>query len=55
MFREKQLVWRFNRGRTGAAREIYELHKHDLVTLATALLTIGSRSEVRRPRTPHWA
>ena len=45
MLKEKQLVWQFNRGRTEAVREIYELHKHDLVTLATALLTDKSEAE----------
>ena len=38
MLREMQLVWRFNRGHTDALREIYEQHKHELVTLAAALL-----------------
>jgi hypothetical protein len=33
MLREMQLVWRFNRGHTDALREIYEQHKHALVTL----------------------
>ena len=45
MLKEKQLVWQFNRGRLEAAREIYELHKHDLVTLATALLIDKSEAE----------
>ena len=38
MLREMHLVWRFNRGHTDALREIYEQHKHELVTLAAALL-----------------
>lgn len=45
MLREMQLVWRFNRGHTDALREIYEQHKHDLVTLATALLIDKSEAE----------
>ena len=45
MFKEKQLVWRFNRGSAEAVREMYELHKHDLVTLATALLIDKSEAE----------
>lgn len=45
MLREMQLVWRFNRGHTEALREIYEQHKHDLVTLATALLIDKSEAE----------
>src|SRR5215471_5023188 len=45
MLREMQLVWRFNRGHTDALREIYERHKHELVTLATALLVDKSEAE----------
>lgn len=45
MLKEMQLVWRFNRGQTEALREIYELHKHELVTLATALLVDKSEAE----------
>jgi RNA polymerase sigma factor (sigma-70 family) len=45
MLKEMQLVWRFNRGHTEALREIYELHKHELVTLATALLVDKSEAE----------
>ncbi|HEY2084076.1 MAG TPA: sigma-70 family RNA polymerase sigma factor [Verrucomicrobiae bacterium] len=45
MFKEMQLVWRFNRGHTDALREIYELHKHELVTLATALLVDKFQAE----------
>jgi len=45
MLREMQLVWRFNRGHTGALREIYDEHKHELVTLATALLVDKSEAE----------
>jgi RNA polymerase sigma-70 factor (ECF subfamily) len=39
------LVWRFNRGHTDALREIYEQQKHQLVTLATALLVDKSEAE----------
>jgi len=39
------LVWRFNRGHTEALREIYEQHKYELVTLATALLVDKSEAE----------
>jgi RNA polymerase sigma-70 factor (ECF subfamily) len=45
MLREMQLVWRFNRGHTDALREIYDEHKHELVTLATALLVDKSEAE----------
>lgn len=45
MIEEKLLVWRFNRGRTDALREIYERHKDDLVTLAAALLADKSEAE----------
>jgi RNA polymerase sigma-70 factor (ECF subfamily) len=45
MLREMQLVWRFNRGHTDALREIYDQHKHELVTLATALLVDKSEAE----------
>jgi RNA polymerase sigma-70 factor (ECF subfamily) len=45
MLREMQLVWRFNRGHTDALREIYEGHKHELVTLATALLVDKAEAE----------
>lgn len=39
------LVWRFNRGHIDALREIYEQHKHDLVTLAAALLVDKAEAE----------
>lgn len=45
MLDEKLLVWRFNRGRTNALREIYERYKVELVTLATALLSDRSEAE----------
>jgi RNA polymerase sigma-70 factor (ECF subfamily) len=45
MLKEMHLVWRFNRGHTDALREIYEQHKHQLVTLATALLVDKSEAE----------
>jgi len=45
MLREMQLVWRFNRGHTDALREIYDEHKHGLVTLAAALLVDKSEAE----------
>jgi RNA polymerase sigma-70 factor (ECF subfamily) len=45
MFKEMHLVWRFNRGHTDALHEIYELHKHDLVTLAAALLVDKAEAE----------
>lgn len=45
MLREMQLVWRFNRGHTDALCEIYDQHKHELVTLATALLVDKSEAE----------
>jgi RNA polymerase sigma-70 factor (ECF subfamily) len=45
MLREMHLVWRFNRGHTDALREIYEQHKHELVTLATALLIDKAEAE----------
>lgn len=45
MLREMHLVWRFNRGHTDALREIYESHKHELTTLATALLVDKAEAE----------
>lgn len=45
MLKEMQLVWRFNRGHTDALRDIYDQHKHELVTLATALLVDKSEAE----------
>ena len=45
MLRDIHLVWRFNRGHTDALREIYEQHKQQLVTLATALLVDKSEAE----------
>src|SRR5438105_3971896 len=45
MLREMQLVWGFNRGQTDALREIYQQHKHGLVTLATALLIDKAEAE----------
>lgn len=45
MFKEMHLVWRFNRGHTDALHEIYELHKHELVTLATGLLVDKAEAE----------
>ena len=45
MLEEQRLVWRFNRGRTEALREIYERYKVSLVTLATALLADKAEAE----------
>lgn len=45
MIKEMYLVWRFNRGHTDALHEIYELHKHELVTLAAALLVDKAEAE----------
>src|ERR1700689_349310 len=45
MLKEMHLVWRFNRGHTDALREIYEQHKHPLVTLAAALLVDKAEAE----------
>lgn len=45
MLEEKRLVWQFNRGRRDALREIYERHKDELVTLATALLSEQAEAE----------
>src|SRR5580704_12959682 len=45
MLKEMHLVWRFNRGHTEALREIYEQHKHELVTLAAALLVDKAEAE----------
>jgi len=45
MLEDKRLVWQFNRGHTEALRQIYERHKDDLVTLATALLADKSEAE----------
>ncbi len=45
MLEEKLLVWQFNRGRADALRAIYERHKDELVTLATALLADKTEAE----------
>lgn len=45
MLREVKLIWRFNRGHPDALREIYEEHKHELVTLAAALLLDKAEAE----------
>ena len=45
MLKDMHLVWRFNRGHTEALREIYEQHKHELVTLAAALLVDKAEAE----------
>src|SRR5271169_2716187 len=45
LLKEMHLVWRFNRGHTDALREIYEQHKHELVTLAAALLVDKAEAE----------
>ena len=45
MLTEKILVWQFNRGHADALRAIYDRHKHELVTLATALLADKAEAE----------
>ena len=45
MLREMHLVWQFNRGHTDALREIYDQCKHELVTLAAALLLDKAEAE----------
>ncbi len=45
MLSDVQLIWRFNHGHPDALREIYELHKHELVTLAAALLLDKAEAE----------
>jgi len=45
MLEEKLLIWKFNRGSNEVLTTIYERYKHDLVTLATALLTDVSAAE----------
>lgn len=45
MLEDWLLVWQFNRGRPEALREIYERHKVELVTLATALLAEKAEAE----------
>jgi RNA polymerase sigma-70 factor (ECF subfamily) len=45
MLTEKILIWRFNRGRADALREIYDRHKDELVTLAAALLADRTEAE----------
>jgi len=45
MFKEKLLVWKFNRGNRDVLRAIYEKYKNDLVTLAAALLSDVSSAE----------
>jgi len=45
MLEEKLLIWKFNRGSNEVLTTIYERYKHDLVTLATALLSDVSAAE----------
>jgi len=45
MIKVRLLIWRFNRGHADALRDIYDRHKDDLVTLATALLADKSEAE----------
>jgi RNA polymerase sigma-70 factor, ECF subfamily len=45
LLEELQLIWRFNRGHPDALREIYEEHKHELVTRAAALLLNKAEAE----------
>ena len=42
---DKLLIWRFNRGDCEAVRRIYEKHKHELVSLAVALLKNTAAAE----------
>jgi len=39
MLEDKLLIWKFNRGDRAVLHAIYDKYKHDLVTLAAALLT----------------
>jgi RNA polymerase sigma-70 factor (ECF subfamily) len=43
--KDKWLVWRFNRGDYDAVRLMYEDHKHELVSLAVALLRDTAAAE----------
>ena len=45
MLEDKLLVWKLNRGDLSVLRRIYEKYKHDLVTLAAALLNDRSAAE----------
>jgi RNA polymerase sigma-70 factor (ECF subfamily) len=45
MLEDKLLIWKLNRGSTEVLAVIYEKYKHDLVTLATGLLTNVSAAE----------
>ena len=45
MLEDKLLIWKFNRGNADALRGIYEKYKHELVTLAAALLHDRSAAE----------
>ncbi len=45
MLEDKLLIWKFNRGNKEVLASIYERYKHDMVTLATALLTDVSSAE----------
>lgn len=45
MLEEKLLIWKFNRGSNEVLTTIYERYKHDLVTLASALLSDVSAAE----------
>lgn len=45
MLTDRILVWRFNRGRAEALRQIHDRHKDALVTLAAALLADKAGAE----------
>lgn len=45
MLEDKLLIIKFNRGQREALHRIYEKYKHDLVTLANALLTNSDSAE----------
>jgi len=45
MLEDKYLILRFNRGDKGALHRIYDKYRHDLVTLAAALLLDVSQAE----------
>jgi RNA polymerase sigma factor (sigma-70 family) len=45
MLEDKLLIWKLNRGKRDALRDIYEKYKNDLVTLAAAILIDADSAE----------
>jgi len=45
MLEDRVLVWRLRRGNSGGLRRIYEKYKHDMLTVASALLSSPGDAE----------